>query len=207
MTGPPRFFDWLLRRSLPRGQAGDSIRGDLLEELQASGNRPAARIRYRAQVLSIAVSYRPHRTPHRRAEVRRNRMEAIVQNVKFAVRSLTKRPAFALIVMATLALGIGANTALFSILHALVLRSLPVAEPERLVIVSRNQLTLPYPLFRHFQEHVKTIEGVLAFRTVPGASLPPNRPSASPARSSRAATSKCSASLPPPGRRLVRVTT
>ena len=166
MTSPPRFFDWLLRRSLPRGHAGDSIRGDLLEELLASGDRPAARFRYRAHVLSIVVRYRPHSTPHAALKHGGDTMEAIVQNLKFAVRSLTKRPAFALIVVATLALGIGANTALFSILHALVLRSLPVAEPDRLVIVSRNQLSLPYPLFRHFQEHIKTMEGLLAFRTV-----------------------------------------
>jgi predicted permease len=167
VTSPPRFFDWLLRCSLPHGQEGDSIRGDLLEELQASANRPAARLRYRAHVLSIIVRYRFHRTPRRRAEEWRDTMEAIFQDLKFAARSLAKRPAFALIVVATLALGIGANTALFSILHALVLRSLPVAEPDRLVIVSRNQLSLPYPLFRHFQEHTTTMEGLLAFRTVP----------------------------------------
>ena len=63
MMAPPRFFDWLLRRWLPRGQAGDSIRGDLLEEPQASAYRPGARFRYRAQVLSIVVSYRPRVIP------------------------------------------------------------------------------------------------------------------------------------------------
>jgi putative ABC transport system permease protein len=94
-------------------------------------------------------------------------MEVIVQNVKFALRSLTKRPAFALIVVTTLALGIGANTAIFSILHALVLRSLPVTEPDRLVVVSRNQLSLPYPLFRYFQDHNTMLDGLLAFRTIP----------------------------------------
>jgi predicted permease len=92
-------------------------------------------------------------------------MDAITQNLKFALRSLIKRPAFALTVVATLALGIGANTAIFSILHALVLRSLPVAEPDRLVVLSRNQLSMPYPLFRHFQEHSTTLDGLLAFRT------------------------------------------
>ena len=94
-------------------------------------------------------------------------MQVIVQNVKFALRSLTKRPAFALTVVTTLALAIGANTAIFSILHALVLRSLPVAEPDRLVVVSVNQLSLPYPLFRYFQDHNTTLDGLLAFRTIP----------------------------------------
>jgi len=93
-------------------------------------------------------------------------MDAIRQNLKFAVRSLTTRPSFTFMVVLTLALGIGANTAIFSILHALVLRSLPVLEPDRLVVISRlNQLSLPYPLFRHFKEHSTTLDGILAFRT------------------------------------------
>ena len=94
-------------------------------------------------------------------------MDTLVQNFKFTLRSLLARPAFALTVVATLALGIGANTAIFSLLHALVLRSLPVADPERLVVLSRNQLSMPYPLFRHFQDRTTTLDGLLAFRTAP----------------------------------------
>src|SRR5688572_23288087 len=94
-------------------------------------------------------------------------MDAIRQNLRFAVRSLTKNPSFTSMVVLTLALGIGANTAIFSILHALVLRSLDVVDPDRLVVVSRNQLSLPYPLFRHFKEHSTTLDGILAFRTSP----------------------------------------
>src|SRR5918995_6247929 len=105
MSRPPRFFDWLLRRSLPADHA-DSIRGDLLEELHASNRRQGARFHYRAHVLSIVARYAFHRTPQHEAE-RRKAMGVIVQNVKFALRSLTKRPAFALIVVTTLALGIG----------------------------------------------------------------------------------------------------
>jgi predicted permease len=92
-------------------------------------------------------------------------MDTLRQLVKLAVRSLIARPSYALIVVATLALGIGANTAIFSILHALVLRSLPVADPARLVVVLRNDNpSQQYPLFRHFQSHSKTVD-VLAFRT------------------------------------------
>jgi putative ABC transport system permease protein len=92
-------------------------------------------------------------------------MDTIRQELKFAVRSLVKRPSYSLIVVATLALGIGANTAIFSILHALVLRSLPVEDPARLVVVLRNQGTSQqYPLFRHFQTNSRTLD-LLAFRT------------------------------------------
>src|SRR5688572_6616672 len=89
----------------------------------------------------------------------------MVHDFRIALRTLITRPAFALTVVATLALGIGANTAIFSLLHALVLRSLPVADPERLVVLSRNQLSMPYPLFRHFQDRTTTLDGLLAFRT------------------------------------------
>jgi predicted permease len=92
-------------------------------------------------------------------------MDTVRQQLKFAVRALMGRPAYALVVVATLALGIGANTAIFSILYALVLRSLPVADPARLVVVLRNnQPSQQYPLFKHFQAHSTTVD-VLAFRT------------------------------------------
>ena len=92
-------------------------------------------------------------------------MDTLRQQLTFAVRSLILRPSYSLIVIATLALGIGANTAVFSILHALVLRSLPVADPARLVVVMRNrQPSQQYPLFVHFQQHSKTVD-LLAFRT------------------------------------------
>ena len=64
------------------------------------------------------------------------RLESIVRDLRYAIRSLRSRPAFTLTVIATLALGIGANTAIFTLVDALVLRPLPVSHPEQLVIVS-----------------------------------------------------------------------
>src|SRR5438477_3575649 len=63
-------------------------------------------------------------------------LESIVRDLRYALRSLKSRPAFTLTVIATLALGIGANTAIFTLVDALVLRPLPVLHPEQLVIVS-----------------------------------------------------------------------
>lgn len=62
-------------------------------------------------------------------------VESVARDLRYAVRSLRSRPAFTLTVVATLALGIGANTAIFTLVDALVLRALPVAHPEQLVIV------------------------------------------------------------------------
>ena len=64
------------------------------------------------------------------------RLESIARDLRYTIRSLKGRPAFTLTVIATLALGIGANAAIFTLVDALVLRPLPVSHPEQLVIVS-----------------------------------------------------------------------
>jgi hypothetical protein len=64
------------------------------------------------------------------------RLESIVRDLRFGVRSLKSRPGCTVTVIATLAFGIGANTAIFTLVDALVLRPLPVPHPEQLVIVS-----------------------------------------------------------------------
>ena len=59
-------------------------------------------------------------------------MSSLFQDLRFAFRQVRKSPGFALTVILTLALGIGANTAIFSLLHAILLRSLPVSNPAQL---------------------------------------------------------------------------
>src|SRR5215475_120291 len=62
----------------------------------------------------------------------------MVQDLRFGARSLLKKPVFTLIVILTLALGVGANTAIFSVFNGIVLKPLPYKDPDRLVNVRRS---------------------------------------------------------------------
>jgi hypothetical protein len=95
------------------------------------------------------------------------RLVDLQHDVRYAARVLLRSPGFTATAVVSLALGIGANTAMFSILDALVLRSLPVADAERLVVVTRNNVSMPYPLFVHLRNQSQALSGVLAFRTNP----------------------------------------
>jgi predicted permease len=108
-------------------------------------------------------------------EMRGNRwIEQLVQDLSYAVRTFRRSPAFTLIAVFSLALGIGANTAIFSLINALLLRHLPVHEPSGLVAVGdpsrtgslstgnvRNDL-MSYPLYEEIRKQNQVFTDVLA---------------------------------------------
>jgi putative ABC transport system permease protein len=91
----------------------------------------------------------------------------IFQDLRYAVRMLMKSPAFAGVAILTLTLGIGANTAIFSVANALLFRSLPYENPERLVIVTNargpNRRPFSYTRATFLQEHARSFAGFAPF--------------------------------------------
>jgi putative ABC transport system permease protein len=98
-------------------------------------------------------------------------MEALAQDLRYALRQLRKAPAFTIVAVLTLALGIGANTAIFSVIDAVLLRPLPFHNASRLVVVKttepgrRDDIGVSYPAFLDWKSRNHVFEALSAYRT------------------------------------------
>src|SRR5215471_4048406 len=104
----------------------------LIEENISSGMPPEEARRAAQRTLGGIAQYKEECRDMRRV----NSVEDLVKDVRYTIRSLAKSPGFAGVVVATLALGIGANTAIFTIEHGVLLRPLDYPRPDQLVYLT-----------------------------------------------------------------------
>src|SRR5690348_6895104 len=96
-------------------------------------------------------------------------LETILRDLKYTFRMLARTPGFAAVAALTLALGIGANTAIFTLLDQVLLRLLPVKNPQQLVLLTMRGRhygnnwggnAISYPMYRDFQDHSEVFTGM-----------------------------------------------
>src|SRR6201988_165460 len=94
----------------------------------------------------------------------------MLQDLRYGIRMLLKKPGFSLVAIITLALGVGANTAIFSVTDKLLLRSLPVRSPEQLVLLTSVSVKprfvsniYSYPTFADYRQQNQVFSDLVAF--------------------------------------------
>ena len=157
----------LFRKSAVEGELDEELR-DHLERRTEEGvaNGLSAEEARRAALLEMGG------IEQRKEECRDMRgvrwLEEFLQDVRYGFRLLRKNPGFSAVVILALALGLGANTALFSLFHGVLLGALPVQHPEQLVVlntVNENADSISsfsYPMYRELRDKNSVFSGIIA---------------------------------------------
>jgi putative ABC transport system permease protein len=100
-------------------------------------------------------------------------METFIHDLRYAVRTLLKKPGFAVIVILALAIGIGANTAIFSVVNGVLIRPLPYPDPDRIVMVWMNNTRMKidqdihsYANYVDYRDRNQSFEEIAAYSGV-----------------------------------------
>src|ERR687888_185671 len=99
-------------------------------------------------------------------------MQSLWQDLRYGARMLLKKPGFTLIAVITLALGIGANTAIFSVINGVLLKPLPYREPDRLVMLweamkGGDRVLVSYPNYLDWRARQRGFEDIAVYNPFP----------------------------------------
>ena len=157
---------WILRRDRAECLLDDEMRS-FVEMSAADKIRdgvPAAEARRLALIEIGGIEQVKERV---RAERHGALLDDIGRDVRYAFRLFARQRTFAVVIVGTLALGIGANTAIFTIIDSLLLRTLPIQDPERLAQLvtapPSEQRAWTYPIWEEIQRHADRFDGVFAW--------------------------------------------
>ncbi|MCI0392221.1 MAG: ABC transporter permease, partial [Acidobacteria bacterium] len=94
-------------------------------------------------------------------------MQRIAQDLRFALRMLWRNPIFSVVVVLSLTIGIGLNAAIFNIINSILIKSLPVNNPNELVLINQSTSrglipTFSYPAYSYFKDHNEVFASILA---------------------------------------------
>jgi hypothetical protein len=171
---PPFLALFLLRLWLSR-VSYEAIASDLCEEFQDPVH--TARSFWRQVVSTLRLRWRP--TPDwseiRPVSDKRQLFGATVRDIDYALRSLRKAPAFSIVAIGAIALGVGANTGIFTFLNALLLRPLPVRDASHIVSIYQDikgvtdrhvqgsDSLFSYLEFETYRDSAKSLDGLTAY--------------------------------------------
>jgi putative ABC transport system permease protein len=161
-----RCLGTLRRRGNDLDQELEFHRAMLAEKLAAEGHSPEESRRMAAIQLGGATQIREAYAEQRRLPF----VETFMQDLRYGIRVLRRSPGFAAAAVLTLALGIGANTAIFTIVDAVLLRPLPFSDPDRLVTVGDrnadgNSSNVGYLTLAEWRERSRTFEAFALMRS------------------------------------------
>jgi predicted permease len=170
MQKQPKTFLGIFRRRKHESETNDEIQFHLEKEVELNIARGMAPEEARRQALIAFGGVQQTREAVR--EVHRLRFfDVLLQDLRYALRMLRKNPMFTVITLGVLMIGIGANTAIFSVIDVVLIKMLPVKNPQELVSLSyrdsrgREFEWFSYPVFQHIRDRNEVFAGVIASET------------------------------------------